>query len=176
MVADGDFVLFYSQLHQPGSKDAMCVQRVPRSSMADPAKNWEYLVKDGSWRKGTPGPDAMIVIDQPISEMTVRYHPALKKWVAVSIGPEFPTNRVVVREANSALGPWSAPKNVFEFPEMKKSFKSYDKDTFCYAAKEHVEFDDSSIVLTYACNSFSVPATIRNMDIYRPITVKLDIP
>jgi len=176
MVADGDFVLFYSQLHQHGRKDAMCVQRVPRSSLADPAKSWEYLAKNGSWRKGNPGPDAKIVIDQPIAEMTVRYHPARRKWVAVSIGPEFPSKRVVVREAKSALGPWSAPKTVFEFPEMKSSFKSYDKDTFCYAAKEHIEFDEASIILTYVCNSFSLHAAVRNMDIYRPALVKLDIP
>jgi hypothetical protein len=118
----------------------------------------------------------MNVIDQPISEMSVRYHPTINKWLAVSTGPEFPSPRVVVRVSNSAAGPWSSPQTIFEFPEMKPNNPYYDKDTFCYAAKEHVEFTDSKIALTDACNSMVIAKTIQNMNIYRPRTVVLELP
>jgi hypothetical protein len=118
----------------------------------------------------------MNVIDQPISEMSVRYHPMIKKWLAVSTGPEFPSPRVVARVSDSPVGPWSDPQTIYEFPEMKRDNPGYDKDTFCYAAKEHVEFTDSKIALTYACNSMVVAKTIANMNIYRPQVVVLELP
>ena len=43
-------------------------------------------------------------------------------------------------------------------------------------AKEHVEFTDAKIALTYACNSMVVAKTLANMDIYRPKVVILDLP
>jgi hypothetical protein len=108
--------------------------------------------------------------------MSVRYHPTIKKWLAVSTGPEFPSPRIVARVSDSPLGPWSDPHTIYEFPEMKRNNPDYDKDTFCYAAKEHVEFTDSKITLTYACNSMVVAKTIANMNIYRPQVVVLELP
>ena len=176
MVEDKGFVLLYSQRHQADGKGSMCVQRVPLANMANPSQHWEYLAKDKKWRKGSPKEDALVVIDQAISEMTVRYHAPSKKWLAVSVGPGFPSKVAVVRTSNSPIGPWSAPETILEFPEMKGTYKSYDKDTFCYAAKEHIEFSNSKIVMTYACNSFSLPSTIQNMDIYRPLVVEIRQP
>jgi len=59
---------------------------------------------------------------------------------------------------------------------MKPANPGYDKDTFCYATKEHTEFEDSNLVLTYACNSFSLEKVKKNMDLYRPQVVVLDLP
>jgi hypothetical protein len=137
---------------------------------------WEYLRSDGQWRPGLPGDDAMHVIDQPISEMSVRFHPAIHKWIALSIGPEFPSPRAVFRLADSPVGPWSSPQTLFEFPEVKPNAPGFDKDTFCYAVKEHIEFTDSKIALTYACNTMVVSKVMANMQIYRPIVVVLDLP
>lgn len=176
IVPDGKYALFYSQVSEGEGKGYMAVLRVPRNKMRDPAASWEYLGKDRQWHRGTPHGDALTVIDQAISEMSVRYHSSLRKWVAVSGGAEFPTSRAVVRIADSAVGPWSEPKTVLEFPEMKQSNKNYDKDTFCYAVKEHVEYSDAKIVLTYACNSFSLQKVIANMEIYRPQVVVLEVP
>lgn len=176
IVRDGEYVLFYTQASQGEGKGYMIVMRVPASKMENPEKNWEYLGKDGKWAAGLPHGDAQHVIDQAISEMSVRYHPAAKKWVAISPGIEFPSKRVIARTADSAIGPWSQPQDVFEFPEMKTTNPIYDKDTFCYATKEHTEFGDSNIVLTYACNSSGLAKVMNNLKLYRPQVVVLDVP
>jgi hypothetical protein len=176
IIPDGNFVLFYAEVSEGEGKGYMTVLRVPRAKVEDPPAVWEYLATDGTWRAGTPRGDARNVIDQPISEMSVRYHPAEKKWVAISPGPEFPSPRIVARTADSPVGPWSVPKTIFEFPEMKPSTPGYDKDTFCYAAKEHVEFEtDARMLITYACYSFSTPKAKENMQIYRPQVVIVEL-
>jgi hypothetical protein len=146
--------------------------------MAAPSSAWEYLGRDGQWVSGLPHghDDAMNLIDQPISEMSIRFHPSIHKWIALSAGPEFPSARAVARSADSPLGPWSAPQTIYEFPEMKASSPGYDKDTFCYAVKEHIEFTATKIALTYACNSFVLSKTVANMNIYRPKVLILDLP
>jgi len=144
--------------------------------MATPSAAWEYLKKDGSWGSGLAGDDAMHVIEQAISEMSVRYHPGIHKWIAIVPGPGFPTPVVDARIADSPVGPWSAPQKIFEFPEMRRDNPGYDKDTFCYATKEHIEFTDTKIALTYTCNSMVVTKVIANSEIYRPRVVFLDLP
>ena len=118
----------------------------------------------------------MRILEPGISEMSVRYHPSFHKWLALSTGPEFPSPRAVLRSADSPVGPWSRPQTVYEFPEMQRGQAGYDKDTFCYAVKEHIEFTATKIALTYACNSMQLSKAIANMSIYRPRTVILDLP
>jgi len=176
MIADGKYVIWYTQVSAGEGHGFMTAMRVPRGKMSKPAKHWEYLKKDGQWAKGLAGADAMHVIEQPISEMSVRYHPSMRKWLALSAGPEFPSPRAVVRFADSPVGPWSNPQTIYEFPEMKHDAPGYDKDTFCYAVKEHTEFTGAQITLTYACNSMVLAKTIANMNIYRPQVVILELP
>jgi hypothetical protein len=176
MVPDGKFVIWYTQVSKGEGHGYMTAMRVPREKMAQPSNAWEYLRKDGPWETGVAGEDAMHVIEQPISEMSVRYHPSIKKWLALSTGPEFPSPRAVVRFADSPVGPWSDPQTIYEFPEMKRDNPGYDKDTFCYAVKEHIEFTETKIALTYTCNSMVVAKAIANMGIYSPRFVVLDLP
>jgi Domain of unknown function (DUF4185) len=176
MVREGEFLLFYTQASQGEGKGYMIVLRVPLEKLDNPNENWAYLGKDRKWHAGTPADEAQHVIDQAISEMSVRYHPSTRKWVAISPGPEFPSKRIIARTADSPLGPWSKPQDIFEFPEMKPSNSGYDKNTFCYATKEHTEFDNSKVVVTYACNSYSIEKVTNNMQIYRPQVVVLEVP
>ena len=176
LIPDGDHIVWYTQVSKGEGKGFMTVMRVARDKMASPSGNWEYLRKDGQWVTGLAGEDAMHVIEQPISEMSVRYHPSIHKWLALSGGPEFPSPRAVARSADTLIGPWSSPQTIYEFPEMKSDNPGYDKDTFCYAVKEHVEFTDTEIAFTYACNSMVVAKTIANMNIYRPRVVVLNLP
>lgn len=113
----------------------MTVLRVLRDKLEDPPASWEYLGKDGTWHAGTPRDDAKNVIDQAISEMTVRYHPEQTVWVAISPGPEFPSPYMVARTAETAVGPWSKPRTIFEFPEMKPRTTGYDGDTVLIASR-----------------------------------------
>jgi hypothetical protein len=176
IVRDGNYTIWYTQVSKSEGRGYMVALRIPPNKIAQTATVWEYLRKDGQWIQGLPSEDAMHLIDQPISEMSVRYHPSIDKWIALSTGPEFPSPRAVARLADSPLGPWSAPQTIYEFPEMKSATPGYDKDTFCYAVKEHIEFDDAKIALTYACNSMVVAKTVANMEIYRPKVVILDLP
>jgi hypothetical protein len=154
----------------------MAALRTSLNKISTSPAAWQYLASNGQWRPGFPGDDGRQVIDQPISEMSVRFHPAIHKWIALSIGPEFPSPRAVYRLADSPLGPWSVPQTLFEFPEMKTGSPGFDKDTFCYAVKEHTEFTDGKIAMTYACNSMVVAKVKANMQIYRPRVVILDLP
>ena len=176
IVPDGKYVIWYTQVSEGEGRGFMTEMRLPRDKMAKPSGNWEYLNKDNHWVAGLASKDAMHVIEQPISEMSVRYHPSLKKWLALSPGPDFPSPRAVARFADSPIGPWSSPQTIYEFPEMKRDNTGYDKDTFCYAVKEHIEFTENKIALTYACNSMILSKTITNMNIYRPRSVILDLP
>lgn len=170
------YVYFYTQVTAGEGKGYMTVFRATSDKLADPPKNWEYLNAENKWQAGTPHGDAAHVVNEAISEMSVRYHPGIKKWIAISGGPEFPSNRIVARTAESPIGPWSAPATIYEFPEMSPKNPIYDKDTFCYATKEHVEFGNTEMVVTYVCNSMSLQKTIENMKIYRPQVVVLPVP
>lgn len=176
MIPQGNYVIWYTQVSEGEGRGFMTAMRVPRDKMAKPSGNWEYLRKDNQWITGLAGKDAMHVIEQPISEMSIRYHPSIKKWLALSAGPEFPSPRAVARLADSPVGPWSSPQTIYEFPEMKRDNPGYDKDTFCYAVKEHIEFAESKIAMTYACNSMFVAKTVANMNIYRPRPMIRDLP
>ena len=174
--ADGKYVMTYALIGDGKDKSYMSVLRVARGKIAELRSNWEYLGADERWHAGTPKGDAKRVIEQPISEMSVRYHPSIKKWVAISGGLTFPTKHILARTADSATGPWSEPRIIFEFPEMNPKNPGYDNDTFCAATKEHVEFEHENLVITYACNSMSVGKVVENMTLYRPQVVVLDLP
>lgn len=176
IIPDGKYLLWYTHVSVSEGQGYMVVMRVPIAHMRNSSAAWEYLRKDNKWAAGMAGDDALHVIDQSISEMSVRYHSSIKKWVALSTGPEFPSPRVVARTADTPVGPWSSPQTIYEFPEMKHGSPGYDKDTFCYAVKEHVEFSETKIALTYACNSLVIAKTIANMNIYRPRPVTLALP
>ncbi len=176
IVRDGEYAVWYTQASTGEGKGFMVAMRVPMKRLGDPPGNWEHLRKDHRWVAGLAGEDALHLMEQPISEMSVRYHPAIKKWIALSAGPEFPSTRAVIRVADSPVGPWSPPQTIHEFPEMKPDSPGYEKDTFCYAVKEHIEFTDTKIAMTYACNSMVLAKTVANMNIYRPRVVILDLP
>ena len=173
---DGKFLIFYAQAVKQQGQGYTVALRVPLDKLRAPAANWQYLANDRTWRAGNPQNDALHVLDQAVSEMSVRYHPALKKWVAITPSPGQLSNTIAARTADSPVGLWSAPQPVFRFPEMTPGNPLYDKDTFCYATKEHIEFGDESLVVTYACNSFVYQKVINNMNIYRPRIVTLHLP
>ena len=96
--------------------------------------------------------------------------------VAVS-GGDFLSNQIMIRTAPALTGPWSEQRAVYEFPEMSKNNPRRDRDTFCYAVKEHIEFAEANrMLVTYACNSFKLEKLFANTDIYRPQTVLVQLP
>ena len=156
---------------------AQIVTRVPVSKLREPKKNLEYLAADGKWKSGFEPKDAKAVMAKGSSEFTIRFHPELKKWLAVRFEPAWMSSKIIVQSADDLLGPWSDPTQVYDVPEMHKENKGYDPDTFCYAAKEHTEFEKpGELVFTYVCNSMKPPKVVDLTNIYFPQVVRMKMP
>jgi hypothetical protein len=109
------------------------------------------------------------VIDAGATEMTVRYHPDLRRWVAVHGKSDSLGGEIGFHTAEHLEGPWSPWRSVFVAPH-------HDKDIFCYAGKEHIEFaEPGTMLVTYACNSFDFGKLAGDMTIYRPQVIRLPL-
>lgn len=150
--------------------------RIPLRGLIDPAKNLEYLTTTGDWKNGFEPKNAKQVMKQGSSELSIVYHPRLKKWLAVMFSPGLFSSTILLRTSPSLLGPWTNGQVIYHVPEMQPDKPGYDKDTFCYAGKEHPEFERGDLVFTYACNSMSVPKLATNLKIYFPQVVRMPMP
>jgi hypothetical protein len=150
--------------------------RIPTNRLDDPVHAIEYLTKDGHWEKELDHTKVKVVIDAAVSEMSVRYHPDNGKWIAVYMSVRNNGNQLLYQIADAPEGPWTKPKILIEsIPEVDRNSSRYDKDNFCYAGKEHLEFAHGrNLVVTYVCNSYEDfqkrSSFIRkNLFLYRPI-------
>jgi hypothetical protein len=166
--------LYTSSLQKFAHRIHLC--RILLKNLENPEANLEYLAKDGKWKKGATGADELIVMPSGGAEMSVRFHPSFKKWIAVySAG--FPFKAVFSRSASSPEGPWSEEVPLFKIPEANAPPVSREKNPFCYAGKEHTEFEktDQELLLSYACNAFDFKKTIQNNAIYYPRVVSISL-
>ncbi len=150
-------------------KRPMILTRIPLTRLAKPAQAIEYLAKDGAWKRDLDWADARIVIDAGHTEMSIRYHSAIQKWIAVQQKPGLGAG-VGVRTASHLEGPWSSFDRGFSIEEKAPGA---NEKTFCYAAKEHIEFARTSgeMLITYICNSTDLRNLISDMSLYRPQAV-----
>jgi hypothetical protein len=116
------------------------------------------------------------VLDACVSELSVRYHAVDKKWIAVYLTTQNKGDKLLYRVADKPEGPWSEPKPLgVTVPEVDSKSPLYDKNNFCYAGKEHIEFSrNKNLVVTYVCNSaedFQNKTSFirRNLFLYRPV-------
>ena len=172
-LVDGDFAYIFA-LYENAARPLL-VTRIPVNGLKDPPRNLQYLGKDGSWKSGFVPADAKPVMDNGATELSIRYHPEMNKWVAVMMDPKL-TGKIILRTAPEMTGPWSEPKAIYSVPELKKDSPGYDVDTFCYAGKEHPEFEKGDLLFTYACNTMKVPKLLEKLDLYYPQTVRMEMP
>lgn len=174
-VTDGEYAYIFALL-ETGSRP-MLLTRIPLDNLDAPAEHLQYLSKSGSWKPGLKPADAMHVMQHGNTEMTVRYVPQSKEWLAILNYPKLFSDKIIARTAPQLMGPWSDGTVIYRIPEMQKDSGAYDKDTFCYAAKEHPEFRESgSILITYACNTMKVQKLTTDLDIYFPKVVRVPFP
>lgn len=173
-VVHGDFADLFA-MDEKGSKPLL-VTRIPSSGLSNPQRNLQYLSGDGKWKPGFVPSDAKRVMEQGSPELSIRYHPELNKWLAIMFAPGGLSRNIVLRTAPSPLGPWSNSTVIYTVPEMTPGNSKYDKDTFCYAGKEHPEFEHGDLVFTYACNTFAVPKLATELNIYFPQTIRMAMP
>jgi hypothetical protein len=178
-VVYGDYVYFYPlYAHESGNKNVVgnSLARIPAAKIEKPAGEIEYLSREGTWIKDIDPDKVKIILEDVVSELSVRYHPALGTWVAVYLSTTNRGERLIYQTAARPEGPWSSPMVLLEpIPEVDPRSALYDPNNFCYAGKEHIEFsDDGNIVATYVCNSFedmNKPDGFirRNLFLYRPV-------
>jgi hypothetical protein len=175
------FYPFYAVFKYISSKGELNIMgnilaRLPVSKIDNPKDAIEYLNKDGKWGNMLKPENVKVVLDASVSELSVRYHAADKKWIAVYLSTKNKGDRLLVQTADRPEGPWSEPKPLGDpVREVDPQSNLYDKGNFCYAGKEHIEFaHDRNLLVTYVCNSSedmqSQTSFIRrNLFLYRPV-------
>lgn len=197
MVVHAEHVYLFAFLDRNAEHHPRMLGRLPLTALLanDPSGQLEYLAGDETWRKGFDPDDALILMDDDASEMSVRYHDELGAWLAVYSFPNLtgrfpevlPSDLVYVRTAKRLEGPWSEPQSIFRIPELSESYAfGRDPNTFCYAAKEHPQYARKGrLLLTYVCNLFTptgqdawaVLARLADkMYLYRPRAVSIPFP
>jgi len=150
--------------------------RIPINELNDPANGIEYFTKEGIWEKELNPDKIKIVLDAGVSELSVRYHADDNKWIAVYMSTRNSGDQLLCQTADRPEGPWSEPEALIgTIPEIDPESTLYDKNNFCYAGKEHIEFaQERNLVVTYVCNSFedfekNASFIRKNLFLYRPV-------
>ena len=173
-VVSGQYAYLFA-LYESGTRP-LVVTRVPLAKLTSAATSLEYLAEDGSWKPGLDPAKARQVMTHGSPELTIRYHPDRKQWLAVMVDPSGFSDKVLLRTAPDLTGPWSEGEVVSHIPEMLPG-PGRDNNVFCYAGKEHPELETASeLVLTYVCNTMAVPDLARNLNIYHPQVVVMPTP
>jgi hypothetical protein len=174
-----DYVYFYPLYS--ATRDGLSVfgnilARIPTSKLDNPAQAIEYLTKDGQWGKKLDPAKVKIVFNAAVSELSVRYHPDDRQWIAVYMSIRNNGDQMLYQAADAPEGPWTEPKVLLgSISEVDPKSLRYDKDNFCYAGKEHLEFAQGrNLVVTYVCNSYedferNTSFIRKNLFLYRPI-------
>ena len=172
------FYSLYNSLKKTAKISGNILVRIPIDKLDDPADNMEYLNRSRTWEKGLMPAKAMIVLAAGVSELSVRYHADEKKWIAVYMSLKNSGDQLLYQTADKPEGLWTKPKALIEkIPEVDPQSRLYDKDTFCYAGKEHIQFArERTIVATYVCNSLEdfqnkTNFIRRNLFLYRPVVI-----
>jgi hypothetical protein len=171
---DGEYAYLFTVLDDDDHRRnrPIYLARIPLSALdTNPHTSLEYLAAGNTWKAGPIGWDAMAVMDRGVTEMTVKWHPNINRWVAVQMSNEFPAHRIWRRQAPSLAGPWSAPVSIYSLPEYSWWDHWFGRDRFFYAGKEHSEFlnpTNGSGIVTYVGNSFSWWDVQEDLSLYVP--------
>ncbi len=167
-----------------GSPPYLALLRIPLAdlnSLARPGNSdWQVLNTSGAWETwqdtATVLPaDNAPVVNPGATEMTVRWHSSTNQWIAVY--PVGLGNQAFYSLSSSLTSGWGASEALYSYPEMQPSNTNYTPNVFCYADKEHVEFETAGqLFFTYACNSTVESDITKNMNLYHPVVVTQSLP
>lgn len=199
MVVHGAHVYFFTFLQRADGGYPRALARLPLRALdagaRDVSADLEYLARDGSWKRGLDPDDVHVLMDDAATEMSVRFHPGLGRWLALYNYPDLsgtfpetpPSDAIWLRTAERLEGPWSERSLLFRIPELDSAYTGgHDPNTGCYAAKEHPQFSSGErLTITYVCNLFTgrgqdpneiLRRLIVDMGLYRPIPVGVNLP
>lgn len=141
--------------------------RLNLENLAVPDPKIEYWSKDKVWKDGFDGSDASILFREYVNG-SLNYNSNLKKWVLV-YGPSFLSNAIHYRVADTIIGTWSDPIQLYKIPEVTPGNKQFDPAYFCYCGREQAIFSrGNEICVTYDCNSSNFSKLTHDMGIYFP--------
>lgn len=172
-LVDGNYAYLFA-LYESGARPLLAT-RIPLSGLANPSKNLQYLAADGMWKPGFDPARAKMIMPEGSTELSIRYNQARKQWLAVLLEPGGFTDKVILRTSPGLTGPWTKGDVIYRIPEMLPG-PNRDKNVFCYAGKEHPEFEAGDLLFTYVCNTMDVPGLVANRDIYHPQVVRVPLP
>ncbi len=174
-VIEGEYLYIFTNYEKEARPQILV--RIPLKGLIEAKRNLQYLGNDDHWHEGIEPTKAKAVMAKGASEMSVRYHPELKKWVAVMVDPQIFSDKVIFRTAPSMSGPWTDGDVIYRIPEVQKTFAHYDADTFCYAGKEHPEFEKpGQLLFTYVCNTMKPKKLETEPWVYFPQVVTMPMP
>lgn len=199
MVVHGDYVYLFAFVDRDATSYPRILARIPLEGLegesARPIDHLEYLDRSGHWKAGFDPDDALVLMEDNASEMSVNFHSESGRWIAIYSYPNMtdafpsvpPSNLVYMRTAERLEGPWSEPRSIFRIPELDNSHGSgHNPNTFCYAAKGHSEqARPGRLLITYVCNLFTpngenpwkiLGQLAADMRFYRPIAVSIPHP
>jgi hypothetical protein len=199
MTTHGDHLYLFTFLDLGAEHYPRMLSRIPLAELdaspPRPADRLEYLARDGQWKPGLEPSNGLLLMEDNATEMTVRYHPEIDRWLALYSYPNWsdrsgqssPSGTVTIRTAARLEGPWSDPEPIYRIPELNENHAAgYDPSTFCYAAKEHPEYaSEGRLLFTYVCNLFTRDgedpfAVLKRLEekmyLYRPNAVSLPLP
>jgi hypothetical protein len=169
LMLDGDFLYIYGtdeDIKPRGPDRYLTLARVLVKQASDVGA-WRYYAK-GEWKRDFK--EVERIANEMASEGSVTYIPALKHYALVYTQSGL-SDKIRVRSAPDAWGPWSQPVNVYTCPDM-----SWDKRIFCYAAKAHGELTRANeLIITYASNSFDFWHVASDARLYWPRFVRVPI-
>lgn len=172
---EGGYIYIFT-LYEAGTRPQI-LTRIPLNGLGNPKDSLQYLGSDDQWHKGIEPAKAKVVMAKGASEMSVRYHPELKKWIAVMVDPQIFSDKILLRTAPSMTGPWTDGDVIYRIPILEKSDPKYDPDTFCYAGKEHPEFEKpGELLFTYVCNSMKPQKLASETNVYVPQVIQMPMP
>jgi len=166
---------------EKGDKSAyLALTRLPLSALDDArlaSKHWEYLSKSDAWIPWDASAgierEAKVMVRGNFTELTVKYHPKLRSWLLTAPG-DLLTGAALLSHADKLTGSWSLPQPFYSYPEAQQSNVDHTPNVFCYAAKEHPEFEqENTYVFSYACNSMKFSEVVKNSRLYHPVLVTL---
>jgi len=147
----------------PGGR-GMIVARVAEEALTDFSR-WRFHA-DGTWSENFH--DVTESFRGFATECSVSYQPPLQQYVATYTECGM-SAKILIRTAPTPVGPWSAPRQVYECPENK-----WHETYFCYAAKGHPELSrNDDLVITYVCNAHDFWQMARDARIYRPRFIRI---
>lgn len=173
---EGEYLYIYTNYEKDARPQILV--RIPLKGLNDAKKNLQYFGKDDQWHDGIEPTKAKAVMAKGASEMSVRWHPELKEWVAVMVDPQIFSDKVIFSTSPSMTGPFTEGEVIYKIPELQKAtFAHFDADTFCYAGKEHPEFEKpGQLLFTYVCNTMKPKKLETEPWVYLPQVVTMPMP